>query len=36
MQKQCKKANYAAWMYKKVGFRPVDEDDEEFIMECEL
>jgi hypothetical protein len=36
MQKQCKKANYAVRMYEKVGFRTVDENYEEFIMECEL
>ena len=30
------KANYAVKMYKKVGFEIVDENDEEFIMVCEL
>lgn len=30
------KANYAVRMYKKVGFKTVDENDEEFIMVCEL
>lgn len=30
------KANYAVKMYKKVGFGIVDENDEEFIMVCEL
>ena len=30
------KANYAVRMYKTVGFRIVDENDEEFIMVCEL
>ena len=30
------KANYAVRMYEKVGFRTVDEDDEEYIMVCEL
>ena len=30
------KANYAVRMYEKVGFRIVDENDEEFIMVCEL
>ena len=30
------KANYAVLMYEKVGFRTVDENDEEFIMVCEL
>lgn len=30
------KANYAVRMYEKVGFRTVDENDEEFIMVCEL
>ena len=30
------KANYAVRMYEKGGFRTVDENDEEFIMACEL
>ena len=30
------KANYAVRMYKKVGFVIVDENDEEYIMVCEL
>lgn len=30
------KANYAVKMYKKVGFRIVDENTEEYIMLCEL
>ena len=30
------KANYAVRMYEKVGFKTVDENDEEFIMVCEL
>ncbi len=30
------KANYAVRMYKKVGFEVVDENDEEYIMVCEL
>ena len=30
------KANYAVRMYETVGFRIVDENDEEFIMVCEL
>ena len=30
------KANYAFRMYEKVGFRIVDENDEEFIMVCDL
>ncbi len=30
------KANYAVKMYEKVGFRTVDENEEEFIMVCEL
>ena len=30
------KANYAVRMYEKVGFRTVDENDEELIMVCEL
>ena len=30
------KANYAVWMYEKVGFKIVDENDEEYIMVCEL
>lgn len=30
------KANYAVRMYEKVGFKTVDENDEEYIMECEL
>ncbi len=31
-----KKTNYAVRMYKKVGFEIVDENDEEYIMVCEL
>ena len=31
-----KKANYAVRMYKKVGFSIIDENDEEYIMVCEL
>ncbi len=30
------KANYAVRMYKKAGFRTVDENEEEFIMVCDL
>ena len=30
------KANYAVRMYKKVGFKTVDENSEEYIMICEL
>ena len=30
------KANYAVRMYEKVGFQIVDENDEEYIMVCEL
>lgn len=30
------KANYAVKMYEKVGFHTVDENDEEYIMVCEL
>ena len=30
------KANYAVKMYQKVGFVTVDENDEEYIMECTL
>ena len=30
------KANYAVRMYEKVGFTSVDQNDEEFIMICEL
>ncbi|SER01262.1 Ribosomal protein S18 acetylase RimI [Lachnospiraceae bacterium NE2001] len=30
------KANYAVRMYKAVGFETVDENDEEYIMVCEL
>ncbi len=30
------KANYAVLMYEKVGFRIVEENEEEFIMVCEL
>ena len=30
------KANYAVRMYEKVGFRTVGENDEEFIMVCDL
>ena len=30
------KANYAVKMYENVGFRVVDENDEEYIMVCEL
>ena len=30
------KANYAVKMYKKVGFKIVSENDEEYIMVCEL
>ena len=30
------KENYAVKMYKKVGFKIVDENSEEYIMICEL
>lgn len=30
------KANYAVRMYQKVGFRTIDENEEEFIMVCDL
>ena len=30
------KTNYAVKMYKKVGFKKVDENAEEYIMVCEL
>jgi len=30
------KANYAVRMYEKVGFKTIDENDEEYIMVCEL
>ena len=30
------KANYAVRMYEAVGFRTVNENDEEYIMVCEL
>ena len=30
------KANYAVKMYEKVGFEVADENDEEFIMVCNL
>ena len=30
------KANYAVKMYEMVGFEVVDENDEEFIMVCNL
>ena len=30
------KANYAVRMYKNVGFEIIDENDEEYIMVCEL
>ena len=30
------KANYAVRLYEKAGFRTVDENDEEYIMVCEL
>ncbi len=30
------KANYAVKMYKMVGFRVIDENDEEYIMVCDL
>lgn len=30
------KANYAVSMYEKVGFHTVDENEEEYIMVCEL
>ena len=30
------KANYAVKMYKRVGFQTVDENEQEYIMVCEL
>ena len=30
------KANYAVKLYKRVGFRTVDENEQEYIMVCEL
>ena len=30
------KANYAVKMYKNVGFKTIDENEEEYIMVCEL
>lgn len=30
------KANYAVRMYEKVGFQIIDENDEEYIMKCDL
>ena len=30
------KANYAVKLYEKVGFKIIDENDEEYIMVCEL
>ena len=30
------KQNYAVKMYKKVGFQIVDENEEEYIMVCQL
>ena len=30
------KANYAVRMYEQAGFRTIDENDEEYIMVCEL
>lgn len=30
------KANYAVKMYRNVGFRTVDENEEEYIMVCDL
>ena len=30
------KANYAGKMYANVGFKIIDENDEEYIMVCEL
>lgn len=30
------KANYAVRMYENIGFKTVDENDEEYIMVCEL
>lgn len=30
------KANYAVRMYEKVGFKVIDENDEEYIMVCDL
>jgi ribosomal protein S18 acetylase RimI-like enzyme len=31
-----RKANYAVRMYEKVGFRTIDENEEEYIMVCDL
>ena len=30
------KANYAVKMYEKVGFKTIEENDEEYLMVCEL
>ena len=30
------KANYAVKMYEKVGFKTIEENDEEYLMLCEL
>ncbi len=30
------KANYAVRMYEKIGFKTIDENDEEYIMVCKL
>lgn len=30
------KVNYAVGMYKKVGFEIIDENEEEYIMICQL
>ena len=30
------KANYAVRMYEKAGFKTVDENEEEYIMICDL
>ena len=30
------KANYAVRMYQKVGFEVIDENEEEYIMVCQL
>jgi ribosomal protein S18 acetylase RimI-like enzyme len=30
------KANYAVKMYEKVGFKTIEENDEEYFMVCEL
>lgn len=30
------KANHAAKMYERVGFQTVDENEQEYIMVCEL